>query len=254
MNRGQTDALPENPVRILSLEVLGDSLLEKLEHQLSRADKSVRTARGIGSTPAFGSALRAALGEVLGDRSRLIAVDQQDPLIDRTVNDLMARVPPIVHARRDRLSEDNIQVLVDTYLRCEPTQHARHAIEHDNARERARFVEEVACYTSRDLAALAGHQAGNSSATAARWKKAGKIFALPWRGSDLFPAFQFADGAPRPVIAQVLAALPDMSPWQTGFWFTSSNGWLGGSVPADRLDHEDAVVLAARREAEALAG
>jgi hypothetical protein len=45
-----------------------------------------------------------------------------------------------------------------------------------------------------------------------------------------------------------------MTAWQTAFWLTASNSWLGGAAPLDRLDDEAAVVAAAERESEALGG
>jgi hypothetical protein len=57
------------------------------------------------------------------------------------------------------------------------------------------------------------------------------------------------------MIKPVLAALPGaLSPWQRAFWFVSTNGWLGDKAPADRLGDPDAVLAAARREAEEVIG
>ncbi len=178
-----------------------------------------------------------------------------DPLVEEAVAAVLERVPEIVHARREKLSQEHIDLLVDAYLASAPTASARHSIELDNARERARFREEFPCYTSRELAELAGHGAGNVSATATRWKKARRIIGLPWKDGDLYPAFQFSEGRPRPVIARLIAALPGrMTPWQTAFWLTSSNSWLGGAAPVDRLGDEPALLAAAARESEALGG
>jgi hypothetical protein len=44
------------------------------------------------------------------------------------------------------------------------------------------------------------------------------------------------------------------SPWQVAFWFVSNNGWLNGATPAQRLADGDAVVAAARHEAEEIIG
>jgi hypothetical protein len=78
---------------------------------------------------------------------------------------------------------------------------------------------------------------------------------VPSRGSELYPAFQFREGQPHPAVAKILRELPkQMSPWQIAFWFVSSNGWLRGATPADRLDDEEAVVKAAHRESEPIVG
>lgn len=180
--------------------------------------------------------------------------DSEDPLVKAAVAAVIERVPEIVRARQEQISQENIDRLVDAYLKSAPTAGARHQIEMDNARERARFVEEFPCYSSREVAELAGHEAANASATATRWKKAGRIIGLPWKGSDLYPAFQFSEGRPRPIIGRLIEALIGMSPWQIAFWLTSSNSWLGGAAPLDRLGEEDAVVGAATRESAVLGG
>ena len=45
-----------------------------------------------------------------------------------------------------------------------------------------------------------------------------RVFAVLDGEKDLFPAFQFADGKPLPIIQKILEVLPDyLSPWQTAF-------------------------------------
>lgn len=216
----------------------------------TRANPYFELGTAIG-TPEISGMLLSSLRTLIGAHGKVVALPGLDPIVQGAVIDVLERVPAIVHARRDKLNEANIEALVDAYLQSEPTAAARHALAHDNARARAQLLEEIDVLTSKQVAELAGHRAGNTSATAARWKKANKVFALPWKGSDLFPAFQFRDGAPLPVIAQVLAVLPDLSAWQTAFWFTSSNSWLDGATPVDLLGEEDRVVTAAQRESEA---
>src|SRR6202030_2792111 len=135
----------------------------------------------------------------------------------------------------------NIDTLVGLYLPDDPVAEARRAIETDNARQRARFLSEVACLTSKEIAQNAGHQAANASVTASRWKQQGRIFSVPSRGSELYPAFQLREGQPHPTVAKILRELPEqMTSWQIAFWFTSSNSWLRGAAPADHLDDEEA--------------
>src|SRR5712691_4895447 len=178
-----------------------------------------------------------------------------DPLVERTVSQVVERVPEIVRARRQEMTEGDIEALVDLFLKEDPLSEAHIAIKMDNARERARFLTEVDCLTSRHVAENAGHQAANASVTGSRWKQRRKIFSVPWKGNELYPAFQFRDGLPHPTIGKVLRELPKrMSPWQIAFWFTSGNGWLNGATPANRLDDEAAVVMAAQREHEPIVG
>lgn len=189
-----------------------------------------------------------------GAVAHIVVVPKDDPL-GSTVSRLVERVPEIARIRRQQLTEKNIDALVELYLADDPASEARRAIETDNARERARFLSDVACLTSKEIAQNAGHQAANASVTGSRWKQQGRIFSVPSRGSELYPAFQFREGQPHPAVAKILRELPkQMSPWQVAFWFTSSNGWLRGAAPADRLDDEEAVVKAAHRESEPIVG
>jgi hypothetical protein len=189
-----------------------------------------------------------------GSRAHIVVVPKDDPL-GNTVSRLVERVPEIARIRRQQLTEKNIDALVELYLADDPVAEARRAIETDNARERARFLSDVACLTSKEIAHNAGHQAANASVTASRWKQQGRIFSVPSRGSELYPAFQFREGQPHPAVAKILRELPkQMSPWQVAFWFASGNGWLRGAAPADRLDDEEAVVKAAHRASEPIAG
>lgn len=199
--------------------------------------------------------IRQVLAEEFGARTQIMGLPGDDPLLERTLRHTIERVPEIVHARRQELTEGNIDRLVELYLTDDPIAEARTALEADNARERARLLTEVTCLNSRQVAEFAGHQATNTSMTASRWKQQRRVFSIPWNGNELYPAFQFRDGQPHPHVANVLRELPTrLSPWQVAFWFTSSNGWLRGAAPADRLDDESAVVAAARRENESIVG
>src|SRR3954471_13418065 len=115
-----------------------------------------------------------------GAMAHVIVVAKDDPLAD-TVSRVVERVPEIARIRRQQLTEKNIEALVELYLGDDPIADARRAIETDNARERARFLSEVACLTSKQLASNAGHQAANASVTGSRWKQQGRIFSVPSR-------------------------------------------------------------------------
>jgi hypothetical protein len=132
---------------------------------------------------------------------------------------------------------------------------ARGSLAADNLDLRDRLIAQTAPLTSAQVAAQAGYRGRNPYATAARWKKAGDIFAVQHRGTEYFPAFQFRDGLPHPTIKPVLAALPaQLSPWQVAFWFVSANGWLGGRAPQEVLDDPASLIAAARQEALEVVG
>ena len=106
-----------------------------------------------------------------------------------------------------------------------------------NAELRAKYLRTTELYTAEDI-----------QGPSTMWKREGRVFAVQRDGEDLFPAFQFADGKPLPIIQKILAALPDyLSPWQTAFWFQSANGWLDGKTPQKCLKNESEVIYAAEQ-------
>ena len=106
-----------------------------------------------------------------------------------------------------------------------------------NAELRARYLRTTELYTAEGI-----------QGPSAKWKRAGRIFAIQHDGKDLFPAFQFADGQPLLIIQKILEALPeDLTPWQTAFWFQSPNGWLDGKTPQKCLTKESEVIYAAEQ-------
>ena len=118
----------------------------------------------------------------------------------------------------------------------------------DNLELRNRYVNETPMLSAAQIHRISGLGSKNTSEPASRWKAEGKTFAVRVGGRDHYPAFQFEDGSPRPVIKAVLSALPaTMTTWQKALWFASGNGWLDGDEPQCRLDDGDSVVEAARQ-------
>lgn len=118
------------------------------------------------------------------------------------------------------------------------------------AEARQQFLNEFPTLGSRQVAELGGSTARNTAALASRWKAAGKVFALPLRGADRFPAFQFGeDGRPLPVIGQLIEVFGPDKPWAIALWLASHSGWLDGARPVDLLQRRPEAVLAAARHA-----
>lgn len=184
-----------------------------------------------------------------------LAVRSRDPLVRETLRGMLDILPRIIDARRRTLSEREIEDLVEFLIPEDPLATVRKSLELDNAVLRAKFLGEVPCLTSRKIHEVTGSKGRNLSMPASRWKRDGRVFAIPWRGKDLYPAFQLRDGHPLPIIKDILEALPQaMSPWQIAFWFTSENGWIGGDCPCDALGDEKALIAAARAAGEKVMG
>jgi hypothetical protein len=233
-------------------------VLEQLDSQAPPPKRSTGPAvsadgpRRVGRTdPAqIVAAVSAAVDHYLHDTKHifLIQYDDRDAAI---ISKVMAQVPRAVRTRQDVLTEAHLDALVDLYLAEDPLAGPMAEIERDNAEAQARFIETVKCYSAEELAGLAGHSASNRSATATRWKTQQTIFGLRRLGRDRYPAFQFQEGRPRPIIGKVLKTLPaDMSAWQTALWFASPNGWLEGRKPVDCLRDEAALLTAAKHEGD----
>ncbi len=172
-------------------------------------------------------------------------------LIERTVETL----PLLAAERRSQLTEANIEKILDVILPDAPRARVETELDIDNARLRSEYLKETPLLAGVEVRAASGLHPRNKSEPASRWKREGKLFAVRFQGIDLYPAFQFVDGVPRPVIKEILAALPnDMTGWQIAMWFASGNGWLDGAEPQDCLSDPNAIVDAARKLADPAVG
>ena len=163
--------------------------------------------------------------------------------------------PQVAAKRNEQLSDANIEKMLDVFLSDTPRAPVETELDIDNTRLRADYLQETPCLTAAQVHAASGLNPGNRSEPASRWKREGRLFAVRRSGIDLYPAFQFEDGVPRPVIKKILAALPnDMTGWQIAMWFASGNGWLGGDEPQERLTDPNAVIDAALKLADPAVG
>jgi hypothetical protein len=99
-----------------------------------------------------------------------------------------------------------------------------------------------------DIAEAAHFSKSNPSSQPNRWKKAGLIFAVPYKGIDLYPiyALEFKNGArPLPIMEKILQVFEDKDDWQKAFWFGSVNSYLHNKMPKDLLRSKPQEVLRA---------
>ncbi len=205
------------------------------------------------------AALRKKIAASFGPEEKLsgewLLVGAQQAWLLPVLTSAMRTLPRLASARRSEISEQNIKQLVDILLSDAPRSEVDADIEMDNAQLRAEYLREVSTLTGAAVRAASGLAPKNKSEPASRWKREGKIFAVRRGGVDLYPAFQFADGAPIPAVKAILAALPnDLTPWQIALWFASGNGWLDGATPQERLNAPDEVVVAAKQLANPAIG
>lgn len=103
------------------------------------------------------------------------------------------------------------------------------------------------------IAGAANFSSKNPSSQPNRWKRNGQIFAIHYKGVDLYPSYALdhSDGVrPLPQMSGVLTELMDKDDWQKAFWFESPNSYLKNSKPKSLLSsHPEDVLHAARIEA-----
>ena len=245
-------AVMDNVMNVVEVEVVKQAMTETIAKKIRMPKGNIRSI----VAEAFG----AAMGEPENTDDPqahylIVRLDANEPELEAAYRTMAAHMPKLMKVLQRRLEEQDIESLLNVLIPAAQADDPRKSLAFDNAAARALFLDQVPCLTSKEVATLAGHRSKNTSMTASRWKQAGKLFSLTRLGEEIYPAFQFRDGQPHPTVARVLAELPKRKrPWQVAFWFTSSNGWLDGDTPADRLDDADAVIDAARHEAEEIVG
>ena len=153
-------------------------------------------------------AVRHAIGDLLGSATQVFVLREEDRALAPVISAVIEQVPGAIRARRRALTERNVEALVDVYFGVDPLAAAMPDLERDNAEAQALFLRTWPVLTAEALARQAGHGSRNRSATASRWKAARRMFGVRAGGREVYPAFQFEDGRPKPVVGRILKALP----------------------------------------------
>ena len=163
-------------------------------------------------------------------------------VIDRAIAQIALVASNYAAARSERNIERLLEMIVEDMHSVDID------LEIENAEMRAEYLADNKLLTAQDVRDQWGLNPRNKSEPASRWKREGKIFAVRNGAIDLYPAFQFVDGSPRPVIKEILVEISeDFTAWQVAFWFASGSGWLNGEEPQNCLDQVDDVLMAATR-------
>lgn len=227
-------------------------------HLVSRQDANpARSAESYGNDPhpprakdVHGAQRKtsAAAGEKIrasGSAVDVVVVDLELPSLgvqhEHALKEFAEKLPVLLLSAQREQYEQRARSLLQAYPLPDPLGDEHLSNYREELLARQRYLQNVSCWTSKDVADAARHVNKNASSTAHRWKSEGKIFAVPAAGKrDVYPAFQFQDGKPRAVIAELLGILEGArTPWEIAQWFIASNSWLDGDSPADLLDDPD---------------
>ena len=228
-----------------------------IERALKAAMANVHRARSKGAKASGAIAIEKAVGEIERLKveisgTRVVLLRTKDQYVIASMMAIVPKLPTLIENKRDELLEEDIARFVASVMPSDPLKDVLLDIENDNIALREQFVKSNACLDSKTLAKNAGYSGGNLAQPAWRWKSKGQIFSVEYFGKELFPAFQFRDGKPLPIIKKLLDVIGnEMSSWQIAFWFVAENGWLDGQRPVDLMVRaEDKVLEAAKRAVE----
>jgi len=126
----------------------------------------------------------------------------------------LVRLPALVSARSAAIQEHNIDKLLEIIAGDVPYAVTDAEIDLENAEMRSTYLAEVKLLTAAQVHEQSGLGSRNKSEPASRWKRERKIFAVRKGVTYLYPAFQFENGQPRPIIGKILAEITDkFTPW-----------------------------------------
>jgi len=124
------------------------------------------------------------------------------------------------------------------------------------AKARAAILNSKDFVTASQIAQAANFSKKNPSSQPNRWKRNGQIFAIEYKGTDLYPLYALdleSSFKPLPIVADILQLFTDKDSWQIAFWFGSLNSYLDDKMPKDLLlSDPQSVLRAAEDEAAGL--
>ncbi len=186
---------------------------------------------------------------------QVVLIKSKDDRALNTFKKIFETTVKIFDDRSRIRSERNIERLVDIFLDRQPRAEVNIQIERDNAEMRADYLRRTPILGPTEIHVWCGTESKDENGPAFSWIREGRVFAIKDKGADKFPAFQFLDGVPKPIIKEILKKLPEeMSAWQIAFWFDSPNGWLNDKRPWESLEDPDGVLDAAYQEGQNIVG
>jgi hypothetical protein len=177
-----------------------------------------------------------------------VSTSEEDSPRTQAKFDTLRRASEMIDMLMDAKQEDRWKALVEALTPDVPLSPNRLIEAGMFAQAIKGILESKEFARAADIADVAHFSKTNPSSQPNRWKKAGLIFAVPYKSADLYPlyALEFKDGArPLPIMEKVLHVLADKDDWQKAFWFGSVNSYLHNKMPKDLLKSKPQEVLRA---------
>ena len=166
----------------------------------------------------------------------------------RTVFETLKRVSEFIDDLIDKRRKNSWEALIDALTPDVPLTSNKVAEAKMFAQAMKGILESGDFARAANIAEVAHFSVRNPSSQPNRWKKAGLIFAVPYKGVDLYPlyALDIEKGAkPLPAMEKILEVLADKDNWQKAFWFGSVNTYLKNKMPKELLKSKPQEVLRA---------
>jgi len=197
--------------------------------------------------------------DLRNDRTEVLAflAHGEDEASRRTKFGVLRQVAAILEKLVDERRTGKLQALVEALTPDIELSSARFIEARMLSSARAAVLESQDFVTASAIADAAHFSSKNPSSQPNRWKKGGLVFAIPYKGTDLYPLYALDRKhgfRPVPVIAQILNVFDGTKDeWEMAFWFESLNSHLSGKKPKDLIATKpEAVLKAAQVEAAGL--
>lgn len=166
----------------------------------------------------------------------------------KTVFQTLKRASEVIEVLIDKRQENSWDALIEALTPDVPLTSNRLIEAKMFAQAMRGILESDDFARATDIAEVGHFSKTNPSSQPNRWKKAGLIFAVPYKGADLYPlyALDLTEGArPLPIMESVLNVLREKDDWQKAFWFSSVNTYLKNKMPKELLKSKPQEVLRA---------
>jgi hypothetical protein len=177
-----------------------------------------------------------------------VSLSRGDDERTRTRFEALKRASEFIDVLIDKRQENNWETLIEALTPDVPLTSNKLIEARMFAQAMKAILESGDFAKAANIAEVAHFSIRNPSSQPNRWKKAGLIFAVPYKGMDLYPlyALDIEKGAkPLPVMEKILEVLADKDNWQKAFWFGSVNTYLKNKMPKELLKSKPQEVLRA---------